>query len=467
MNELLSASYVSSFDISRTGDSIVYARNSRDGRSLHLLLRNTSATYDDHTVAAEDGTYESLMLTGDGRKLIYLRDNNGDEKFDIFMCSIEECGNSFRLTDKINLTPDTDFSILRGISQDEAGRRIAFVSNRDGNFASYFLGTTDGKTKRISTHGYSDDAAVISPDGKKVAVSYGRYGQDGAITVYSTGDDSDSMELLHEGQPVDAGSPCRLGDSRHIAFSSNSGEFGRIGIMDTADGSLNWVSGTDEDLSHPVVATLSGVIACLREGGTDRVPAVLVPGLTNNTVSPDNLQGLCFDIRIDAGGKSLFMLMETASEPANLCMVETGSGKHYRLSHSFPHGSIAATFINARAVSYMSEFDGMMIPALIYVPEHAEQRGPAVVSIHGGPTWKSYNGWQPLIQGLVSCGVTVLCQNYRGSSGYGRSFRDANRFLMGMADLADCASAWKYLVDSGLAGERRVAVAGDSFGGYH
>ncbi len=333
MNELLSASYVSSFDISRTGDSIVYARNSRDGRSLHLLLRNTSATYDDHTVAAEDGTYESLMLTGDGRKLIYLRDNNGDEKFDIFTCRIEEHGGSFRLTDKINLTPDTDFSILRGISQDEAGRRIAFVSNRDGNFASYFLGTTDGKTKRISTHGYSDDAAVISPDGKKVAVSYGRYGQDSAITVYSTGDDSDSMELLHEGQPVDAGSPCRLGDSRHIAFSSNSGEFGRIGIMDTADGSLNWVSGTDEDLSHPVVATLSGVIACLREGGTDRVPAVLVPGLTNNTVSPDNLQGLCFDIRIDAGGKSLFMLMETASEPANLCMVETGSGKHYRLSH--------------------------------------------------------------------------------------------------------------------------------------
>ena len=159
MNELLSASYVSSFDISRTGDSIVYARNSRDGRSLHLLLRNTSATYDDHTVAAEDGTYESLMLTGDGRKLIYLRDNNGDEKFDIFTCRIEEHCGSFRLTDKINLTPDTDFSILRGISQDETGRRIAFVSNRDGNFASYFLDTTDRKTKRISRHGYSDDGA--------------------------------------------------------------------------------------------------------------------------------------------------------------------------------------------------------------------------------------------------------------------------------------------------------------------
>ena len=65
---------------------------------------------------------------------------------------------------------------------------------------------------------------------------------------------------------------------------------------------------------------------------------------------------------------------------------------------------------------------------------------PAVIEIHGGPTAQALNTWTPFVQSLVAKGFVVLRPNYRGSTGYGKTFREANRFVMGDLDLADCAS---------------------------
>ena len=91
---------------------------------------------------------------------------------------------------------------------------------------------------------------------------------------------------------------------------------------------------------------------------------------------------------------------------------------------------------------------------------------PCVVYLHGGPESQERPILEPLFQELLSRGFDVFAPNVRGSSGFGRSFVDADlgagRFAA-VDDVADCAL---HLVGLGLADPGRLAVMGRSYGGY-
>jgi acetyl esterase/lipase len=88
------------------------------------------------------------------------------------------------------------------------------------------------------------------------------------------------------------------------------------------------------------------------------------------------------------------------------------------------------------------------------------------VFIHGGPTAQAMNAFSKTIQYLVNQGFFVITPNYRGSTGYGKEFEDANRFDMGGGDLDDVISAAEWIKKTGFIDPKKVAVAGGSYGGY-
>jgi len=63
-------------------------------------------------------------------------------------------------------------------------------------------------------------------------------------------------------------------------------------------------------------------------------------------------------------------------------------------------------------------------------------------------------------------GFFVITPNYRGSTGHGKEFEDANRFDMGGGDLEDVISAAEWIKKTGFIDPKKVAVAGGSYGGY-
>jgi dipeptidyl aminopeptidase/acylaminoacyl peptidase len=67
---------------------------------------------------------------------------------------------------------------------------------------------------------------------------------------------------------------------------------------------------------------------------------------------------------------------------------------------------------------------------------------------------------------MASRGWTVLAPNYRGSTGYGKKWQNANRYDMGGVDTRDCAAGAEYLVTNGLAEKNKIVVTGRSHGGY-
>jgi dipeptidyl aminopeptidase/acylaminoacyl peptidase len=70
------------------------------------------------------------------------------------------------------------------------------------------------------------------------------------------------------------------------------------------------------------------------------------------------------------------------------------------------------------------------------------------------------------VQFLVSHGFVVIAPNFRGSTGFGRAFRLANRGDLGGGDLRDTVAAAEWLSASGYVDPERIAVMGGSYGGY-
>jgi dipeptidyl aminopeptidase/acylaminoacyl peptidase len=107
----------------------------------------------------------------------------------------------------------------------------------------------------------------------------------------------------------------------------------------------------------------------------------------------------------------------------------------------------------------------------VYYPPHnpaftCDGPPPAILHIHGGPTSLSSFSFMPTAAYFTSRGYAFVAVNYRGSTGYGRSYRNALRQRWGEVDVDDTAACARALAEQNLADPRRLVIMGGSAGGY-
>jgi dipeptidyl aminopeptidase/acylaminoacyl peptidase len=85
---------------------------------------------------------------------------------------------------------------------------------------------------------------------------------------------------------------------------------------------------------------------------------------------------------------------------------------------------------------------------------------------HGGPTAATSSTLNLKIQFWTSRGFAVLDVNYRGSTGYGRQYRDRLKHNWGVTDVIDVCSGADFFITQGLVDENKLAIRGGSAGGY-
>jgi len=94
------------------------------------------------------------------------------------------------------------------------------------------------------------------------------------------------------------------------------------------------------------------------------------------------------------------------------------------------------------------------------------ERPPLLVNVHGGPTSEADPELHLEVQFFTSRGFAYAEVNYRGSTGYGRAFRESLYGRWGVVDVDDAVAAARYLVGRGLADPDRLLIAGGSAGGW-
>jgi dipeptidyl aminopeptidase/acylaminoacyl peptidase len=124
-----------------------------------------------------------------------------------------------------------------------------------------------------------------------------------------------------------------------------------------------------------------------------------------------------------------------------------------------------------QAISFPTS-GGARAYAVFYPPRNDAYRAPAdelpptIVMCHGGPTGSTSTVLRPAIQYWTSRGFAVVDVNYRGSTGYGRAYREALDGQWGIADVDDCVNAARHVAREGRADPARLIIRGSSAGGY-
>jgi dipeptidyl aminopeptidase/acylaminoacyl peptidase len=263
--------------------------------------------------------------------------------------------------------------------------------------------------------------------------------------------DDPSTAVPGGGEPgEEVGEPRWVAGGRRYAFCGN----GSV-VMAVASGGLDslWlldpVTGERSAMPGPQLRAVELVAA---EGDT-----VAVVGGTPHRPTT------VWRYRLDGGGDEPVELRPVTPplEPAWVALPEPVT---------FPTGR--AALAQPGADSAEPAADGPVAHALVYLPANGDHIGPPdelpplVVRIHGGPTAAARPEFSTSVQFWTTRGIAVADVNYRGSTGFGRDYRDQLRGAWGVADVEDCIALTRELSRRGLVDGRRCVIRGGSAGGF-
>jgi len=177
-------------------------------------------------------------------------------------------------------------------------------------------------------------------------------------------------------------------------------------------------------------------------------------------------------------GAWLAAVGESETQPQDLWLlpvpgVAPAGSRARQITNSMP-AVLAAAFAPERTIAgeriAFKARDGKRIEGTLWRPTGATgkrgaKRVPTVVYPHGGPTWQAYRSWVPFKQLLVREGFAFLDIDFRGSTGYGRDFRNANRGEWGHADAFDMIDGGRWAASQPWS-DGQLAIYGGSYGGY-
>ncbi len=483
LEQLLRVPYVepeAGFDISPDGRQAAFSWNHTGQWEIYQLSLDRPAEIEQ--VSRGPGAKFAPRYSPDGRYLAYVLDLDGGEAFDIYLCDLAQGTHT-------NLTPDTPYAFQPNLSWSPTGTHLACISEQTGRFRTYILEVASGTRRLLADGACRRDAendefdstgphwdVRWSPDGSRLAVVSEGSGQDFAAFIVTI-EGGAARPLQWNGVLLNAKDVCWSPDGSLLAFCSDEAGGYSIGIYHLENEQIDWLAaGTGERESLDWSPDGKQLAYLIYEGPDTWLAVDDVSSLTCQ-VSGDTRRwqvepGVHYSPRFTPDGQSVLFVFDNPRHPDDLWLLDLRADNFRQLTHSLPPGLDGQDFIMPQHVHYPS-LDGAPVPALLYLPPVSrspsvdpEALPPAVIVIHGGPSWLFQFLWYPVMSHLASRGWVVLAPNYRGSTGYGREWQLANRFELGHLDAMDVAAGADYLAGNGLADPQRIALTGRSHGGY-
>jgi dipeptidyl aminopeptidase/acylaminoacyl peptidase len=349
--------------------------------------------------------------------------------------------------------------------------------------ASFYLATTERNQQSFDLYVYNADdysrellfenpgfgLSALSRDGRWIALNKPRTSADSDVYIVDL-ESADKEPVLiteHEGD-VSYGAVGFTPDSQQLVYSTNEhGEFNQHWTHDLETGDKAPLVKADWDIMYTgysktgryrasginVDASTEVVIE-----NTETGKAVTLPGLP-----PGDLRNL----RFSNDDSQVALIVNSDVSPSDIYVVDFNSNTSVQATNALNKSIDRNHLVHSSVVRYKS-FDGLEIPAVLYMPHgaSADNPVPALVWVHGGPGGQSRTGYSAMRQHLINHGYAILAANNRGSSGYGKTFYHMDDKRHGEADLQDIVYGRKYLESlDGIDGDR-IGVLGGSYGGY-
>jgi dipeptidyl aminopeptidase/acylaminoacyl peptidase len=327
------------------------------------------------------------------------------------------------------------------------GRSLLAVTE---NLTTAVLVDAVGGTREVLAEGELISLLDVSPDRRRALLRHGPRGSRYvAVRDLATGVD----EYVTSGEQACFGPG---GDS--VYARGDVGEFPVL--VRAAGGTVDVLAASDGAEVESFALTADGRTAAVLwnvRGGLSELAVLDLATGGRRAVGPLP-GGVVTGLAWSADGRTLTFTAEGPGEPHGVWTWDGGAVHRVSAEPAAP-GAVRPTLRRFAA------HDGLELTGWLYRPA-GDGPHPAVLWFHGGPEAQERPGHAPLFQSLVDRGIAVFAPNVRGSSGFGRSFVNADNGPLRYAAVADVASCVAHLVDAGIADPARVGCMGRSYGGY-
>ena len=463
------------------GKTVAFISN-LSGRNNLWLVNSEGGWPTQLTVSDERQT--SPTWSPDGKWIAYISDYEGDEQSDIFLVS-PKTGQVMNLTN------------TREIAEEEPawssdGRYLAYMvkPKTSSVFEIDVYDTVLRDVKHLTT-GTAADRMNVSPiwsaDGAFIVYTQEQAkGTDSNIFIVDVANAQSTLLTPHDGEKTYSANDVSP-DGKTVLITSNAADgYNNVGLLDIASKKIHWVTQDKWEISGENFSPDGKLVTYTAnvDGNTDIYLYDVAAGKSHALDLP---KGVNFVAGRPSGftrdGARMLYVHNGPTAPGDLWVHNLAESKskgnsvragtpaphlNLQLTHSLVGGVRSEDMVEPALVHYPTKDGKWTISAFVYVPYNLPRNGqhPAIVYVHGGPTAQTVNSFNRFVQYMANQGYIVIAPNYRGSTGYGKEFQQANLFDMGGGDLQDVLGAAEWIKQTGYVDPKKLILMGGSYGGY-
>ncbi|HJX07356.1 MAG TPA: alpha/beta fold hydrolase [Actinomycetota bacterium] len=435
-------------------DRCVYETNASGIWQVHVwdVVSGERRQVSDHPVGVHDG-----YPTSDGSEVAFWQEDTGDET-GAWLVQPFEGGGSEPFLD------GAPRGWNGGLTQ-RSGVVAAGISTEDGAFGVYT--SIDGRRMRsiasseqwlrVAGDEHGSDLAGLSADGSLLAIQHAEHGvvTHPALRIVEPGSGAVAAERGDGTAAVIATAWSPVPGDQRLAVTHEPEDRQRVAIWDVANDDWRALA-VNVPGDHRVADWFPGagtvVLIAALDGREELYRVDVATGAVTKIPSPP---GSVAAARVRPDGTVWFqhtdgvrrtrVLDDTGAEP----IAVDAPAPPGRPFHDWRYTNDRGDEVHG----WIVEPDG-------------EGPHPLMVFVHGGPHWLYVDEYMPEVQAYVDQGFLVAMPNYRGSTGYGRAWRDALTGDPGFTDVDDVTAGVRDLRTRADVDPTRTVVAGWSWGGY-
>ncbi len=407
----------------------------------------------------------------DGKYILYVKDEGGDENFNIYAVDPAEAREG-HIPVARNLTNLKEVrAFIYHISRVDENLMFIGLNDRDKSWHDlYSLEISTGELSLIRENTNRFTSWIFDYNDELRLATRSR--EDGTGELWRMDDEGETQ--LFEWSVLESAYPVAFRkDNEHVFFVSNVGEdvdLSRLYLMNIADGTKEFVEQDPEGK-----ADFGGL--AISDKTLDVIATSYTYDKTRRYFKDKAFENHYNSVKQKLGNKEVsfnsatrderFWLVSAYSDtdPGAVYLYDKETGElafQYRPRPEMPLEYLSPMI----SITYPSS-DGLEIQAYLTLPRGFPDKNlPLVVVPHGGPWARDYWGYNPYAQFLANRGYAVLLPNFRASTGFGKSFLNAGNKEWGDLMQDDITWGVKYLIEQGIADENRIGIFGGSYGGY-
>ena len=407
----------------------------------------------------ESITFHQWSPTGEW--IIYGTDRGGNEREGFYLTRPD--GKQEREL----LSPSKAFRRFGEFTRD--GKKIAYATTeRNGvDFDLHLLDVATGRDRLVFQGRMGLYPVSWRPDGGAILLSEDR-GED-ANNIYLFELESQKLETLFKPEVASSyKSYSWVPDgSGFYLITNQERDFSGLAYYDIVTKNLSYRETPPHDLEQVALSPDGELLSWIVNDGGYSVLHLRNLKTGENISPPKELPRGIYSIEWAMNAHVATITISAPQIPGDIWTWLVDRNELYRATESTAAGLELSELVIPTHFDFPAR-DGITLHGLLYLPTNLKpgEKPPVLLSVHGGPTSQARPRFNPAHQYLLSTGIAVFDLNFRGSTGYGKNFARLNDRRLRELEIYDLADAIDWLRREEQVDADRVAVMGESYGGY-